>query len=319
MKRRTLIRCALLFAGVAGLVLVAGRADAGIVILRNGRVFIGRLRSKNISPDTIVMEWPYKDKQTRGRQKFEHGNAPHNIRWYWQNPDPNKIEDLSALDQYWEKYNDTEKYPIESKYLPLLARWLEGRKARESGTPELVVLDDPLTRGQRLSPVVVDGGPFGIRYPDTWRGGIENGIVILTAPKPGTDGFRPRIHVFATRSVVGQTADQIDWFLQQVGRASDQFEVREKKRLRTRPNGFDQELLTLTSVKNRPILAMRKVYFREKYTYFFNAYAHEQDYAGLKSLFERVMSSLVINEDKTGGDKKKKKTKAAKEPAKKTD
>lgn len=287
----------------------ASQAEGGVVVLNNGRVFVGKIRKKDDTQDFVVLRWPYKQRRDRSHMKFEHGNAPHNIRWHWRNPDPNKLPDLPT-DEYWEKYNDIEKYPIEDKYIPFLQKWLEGRKARESSTDLLVVVDDPLTKGQRLSAILVDGGPFKIQYPEGWRAGIEDNIVIFTSPKPGADGFRARIHAFASKSVQKRKiADQIKEITDQLGRVSENFEVKEKDRLRTLTHGFDQKLLTRTVLKDRPVLALRKIYFRDKYTYFFAAYAHEQDFAALKSLFERVMLSLQIGEEKKKGKKKKKKKK----------
>lgn len=280
------------------------RAQAGIIILNNGNVFVGRIRKEEDTSETVIMRWPYKHLATRGHQKFEHGAAPHNIRWHRRNTEK---EDFDApTDEYWEQYEDLEKFPVDAKWLPLREKWLLKRKRQEGGADTgLLVIDDPLTKGPRLSPIAVDGGTFKVNKPEGWTSVVEDNIWIFQA-KEGKEGYKPRIHVFSGPAVIGQADEQLHWFENRLGRVADKggFEIKDRAHLKTRPNGFDQVLSSRTVVRGRAVMALRKIFFRNKRTYFFVSYCHESEWPELRPLFERCMSTMEIGED---DDAKKKK------------
>jgi hypothetical protein len=315
---RVIVGAAWLFGAVFLLPFAApSHAEAGVIVLHNGSVFIGRIRKEEDTTEEVTLRWPYKHKTESGRKKFEHGAAPHNIRWHRRNTEK---EDFDApTDGYWEEYEDIEKYPIDNRYLPLRERWLLKRKRQDGGEEGLIVIDDPLTKGPRLHPLPVDGGTFTIQKPEGWSSVVEDNIWIFKA-KEGREGYKPRIHVFSGPAVAGQADDQMRWFEKEMKKVADKgkkkFQTKDKGSLKTRPNGFDQVLTTQTVVRGRTIVTLRKVFFRNKRTYFFSAYCHESEYLDLRSLFERSMASMRIGEDKKKKKKKKRKAKKSPEPPK---
>lgn len=290
-------------------------AEAGVIILNNGNVITGRIRKEEDTAEFVTMRWPYKHLTHRGHQKYEHGSAPHNIRWHRRNTEKQDYD--QPTDEYWERYEDVEKYPIDPKFMALRERWLLKRKRQEDSNEGLVVIDDPLTKGPRLHPIPVDAGSFKVQKPEGWSSLVEDNIWIFQA-KEAREGYHPRIHVFAGPAVIGQADDQLQWFESRMKRVADDFEVKDKAHLKTRPGGgFDQVMSTRSVVRNRPVMALRKVFFRKKHTYFFTAYCHESEFPELRALFERCMASMRINED-LKPQKKAPKKPAAKKPATKT-
>ena len=135
-------------------------AEAGVIILNNGNVITGRIRKEEDTAEFVTMRWPYKHLTHRGHQKYEHGSAPHNIRWHRRNTEKQDYD--QPTDEYWERYEDVEKYPIDPKFMALRERWLLKRKRQEDSNEGLVVIDDPLTKGPRLHPIPVDAGSFKV-------------------------------------------------------------------------------------------------------------------------------------------------------------
>ncbi len=266
-------------------------AHAGVIVLKNGNVIVGRIRDEEVNKESITVRWPYKDRTERGHQEVERFR----VRWY------DTAQDLPT-DAYWEQYSDTEEFPIDDRYLGLLERWKLRKESVNDGFGEITLVD-PFQSGDRtsLNPIPVENETFRIQKPEGWTSSIEDGITVFVSDESGKEGFRPRIHVFSMESVVkGRIEDQILWLEQQMGRLADKaggFEVREKARLRPRGGGFDQEMLTRTVRLDRPVLTLRKLLFRKKRTYVFAAYAHEQDYTGRELLFQACMRSLEIFED----------------------
>lgn len=294
--------------------LAPASAEAGVIVLNNGNVITGRIRKEEDTAEFVTMRWPYKQLTHRGHQKYEHGSAPHNIRWHRRNTEKQDYD--QPTDEYWERYEDIEKYPIDPKFMALRERWLLKRKRQEDNNEGLVVIDDPLTKGPRLHPIPVDAGTFKVQKPEGWSSLVEDNIWIFQA-KEAREGYHPRIHVFAGPAVIGQADDQLQWFESRMKRVADDggFEVKDKAHLKTRPGGgFDQVMSTRTVVRKRAVMALRKVFFRKKHTYFFTAYCHESEFPELRALFERCMASMRINEDL----KPQKKKPAPKKPAAKT-
>lgn len=272
---------------VAALLGLAQPAEAGIVILKNGEVLVGRIRADEDTQDELIMRWPYKERTESGHIKL----PKFRIRWYDRDVD-------EPSDAYWEKYeNDV----IDAAWLPLLEKW-RIRKRAESEQPDVAILEGFDSPRGKLSPVPVQTGHFEIRKPDGWTSATEDGITIFVSDQAGADGYRARIHVFSVPSLQRESAErQVDWMQREIGRlgagAGNKFDVREMKRLKPVRGGFDQELLTATTRAERTVFCLRQVSFRDKRTYFFCAYADERDYSGLEILFKACMRSLTILED----------------------
>jgi hypothetical protein len=266
-------------------------AQAGIVVLKNGEVLVGRIRADEDTQDELIMRWPYKERTERGEIKL----PKYRIRWYDREAD-------EPTDEYWEKYeNDL----IDANWIPMLERW-RVRKRAESETTDVPILEGFDSPRGKLSPVPVQTADFSIRKPDGWTSSTEDQITIFVSDQPGTDGYRARVHVFAVPSLQKESSErQVEWIQREMGRlgvgTGNKFEVRELKRLKPVRGGFDQELLTVTTRAERQVLCLRQVSFRDKRTYVFAAYADERDYGQLEILFKACMRSLVILEDERAG------------------
>ena len=272
---------------------------AGVVIYKNGNVEIGRIRSGDVKEEEVTVRWPYKSRTDRGKLKIPRFR----IRWF-------STEEDQPNDEYWEKYQDVEEYPIDPRYLPPLERWKLRNKAEEANPGDFVVMDDPLrnSRSLKLSHIPVENETFRIQKPEGWSSSVDEEITIFLSDKPGADGFRARIHVFSVESAIGLDEDQVKWVEDEIARLADgagEFKVTEKKNLRAKKTGTDQDMVTRTVRKKIAVMAMRKFSFRRKRSYFFAAYAHEQDYNRLESLFQACKDSMEIFEDqrrkKAGG------------------
>ncbi len=272
---------------VAGLLVVTAPSEAGIVVLKNGEVLVGRIRADEDTQEELIVRWPYKDKTESGHIKL----PKFRVRWYDRDAD-------EPTDAYWEKYeNDV----IDSQWLPALERW-RIRKRAESEVTDVAILEGFDSPRGKLSPVPVQTRDFELRKPDGWTSATEDGITIFVSDQAGADGYRARVHVFSVPSLQKESTEkQVDWVQREIGRlgvgAGNKFDVREMKRLKPVRGGFDQELLTATTRGERTIFCLRQVSFRDKRTYFFSAYADERDYSGLEILFKACMRTLNILED----------------------
>lgn len=270
----------------AGLLLSAAPAQAGIVVLKNGEVFVGRIRPDEVSQENIVVRWPYKTEQDPGGRGFMIIPV-FRVRWYSTEAD-------EPTDEYWEQY---ENEKIDQRFLPHLERWRLRKKSADQYV-DVPILIEPEGPRSKLSPIPVQGRDFELRKPDGWTTRTDGEITIIESNMVGTDDYRPQIHVFATDSLVGSATDQIQWIEKEIkAQATDGFDVKEMKRLHQVKGGQDQEFLTSSKRGARTIYAQRRISFRTKKTYFFTAYAHEKDYDAYGILFEQCAKSLVIRED----------------------
>lgn len=280
----TLLAGGLALAALMGL---ARPCEAGVVVLKNGEVLVGRIRADEDTQDELIMRWPYKERKDSGHIKL----PKFRIRWYDREAD-------EPTDAYWEKF---ENEPIDSAWLPHLEKW-RIRKRAEQEQPDVTILEGFDSPRGKLSPVPVQTGHFEIRKPDGWTSATEDGITIFVSDQPGADGYRPRIHVFSVPSLPSESAElQLNWVQREIGRlgggAGNKFDVREMKRLKPVRGGWDHEMLTATTRADRTVFCLRQMSIRDKRTYFFCAYADERDYSGLEILFKACMRSLTILED----------------------
>jgi len=286
----------LALAGLAVL-LQSAPADAGVIVLTNGKVTVGKIRADEVNSEKVVVRWPYKARTFRGKQEFPRFR----IRWF-------DIEADEPTEAYWEEFNDIEEFPIEEKYLPLRERWkIRQQVAEQEGEFNDILVVDPFSEGgTALSPIPIENERFRIQKPEGWTSSIEEGITVFEAADAGRGGYRARIHVFFVdslrkpvqgRTIEAMTTSLLEEQLVRLADGGDGFEVRERKRLKPKANGGDQELVTRTVRLERPIVSLRQIYVRKMRTFFFATYCHEQDYAGLELLFKACMRSLEIFED----------------------
>lgn len=260
-------------------------AEAGIVVLKNGEVFVGRIRKEEVSDENIMVRWPYKqeaDPVGRGFMIIPRFR----VRWF-------DLEADEPSDAYWTEY---ENEKIDQRFLPHLERW-RLRKKNAGDYVDVPILIEPEGPRSKLSPIPVNGRDFDLRKPDGWTTRTDGDITIIESNLVGADDYRPQIHVFSVEAVTGSAEDQMEVIVDELKKVADGFEVKEKARLHPVRGGFDQELLTVTTGNGRAIYAKRRISFRNKRTYFFTAFAHEKDYDAYGVLFEQCMGTLQIRED----------------------
>lgn len=278
-----------LLALASALVLCAPAAEAGIVVLKNGEVFVGKIKPEEDTQDELVIRWPY-EKDPLQTERGEMKIPKFRIRWYDREAD-------EPTDEYWTKHESDE---IDNRWMPFLERW-RIRKRAEQELPEVPIFDGFDSPQGKLAPVPVTTKDFVVRKPEGWSSATEDGITIFVSDRPGADGFRPRIHVFSGPVLGGGllAEQKIELIKGEFSRLAQdgKFEVREMKRLRNVRGGSDQEMLTATPRAGRSVLSLRQVSFRDKRTYFFEAFADERDYGQLEILFKACMRSLQIGED----------------------
>lgn len=276
------------FAAAAGLgVAVAATPSlGGVVVLKNGEVFVGRVPADQDTQESLVVRWPYKERTDRGEMTI----PKFRIRWYDRDAD-------KPTDAYWKQFENDQ---IDSAWHPERERWRMRQRTEEDDTNYLPLdaFDQP--RGT-LSPVPVVTRDFQIRKPDKWTSRTEDGITIFESDQPGVDGFRPRIHIYSVPSVPGSVEPQIGWLRGVYTRFTANGKLDDTRgdmgRLKPVKKGFDQEMLTVIPRKDSSVFVLRMVAFREKRTCVFNAYADERDYSGLEILFKNCMRTLALSED----------------------
>ncbi|MEZ6185553.1 MAG: hypothetical protein R3F62_11155 [Planctomycetota bacterium] len=297
-----MIRKSVVF-GALVLALCAGEAQGGILITKKGKTFVGRIDGKETPPcpenpedipEVVTLTWPYKDSVDGpyGRAKWEFRSFE--IRWY-------SVDADQPTDEYWEKFLEEE---IDVKWHRLRDEFKRGLNREETGgfDPIKPKIDLSSESNRVLSPHAQRFGKAKVQYPDGWNVRNVGNVFIIERPDPGTGGFRPKIHLFEVGNVpalVPETVDMVRNTLdkQLEGVPESKFEVLE----RSQPNaiasvGFDVNLSTASTVGERRVRTLRRIAFRTEQTYFFAAYAHEEDWSELESLFKKCRNTLEVEE-----------------------
>ncbi len=290
--------------------LVASRAEAGIVIMTNGKVFIGRIDPEDMKDahgvacakdvcESIIMHSPQQYKgqpPLRGEMVFPR----HDVRWF----DPASDEPTEEYMRLYARAN----VPLDPKWYALyVAPWLEAQDNSNQIAP-LVNLPASFKAGSLSTMSLVRkwqgaGGvtdEASIRRPAGWSTNEVNGITIFTADSKGTDGFTPRIHFFSVDAAIGQITDQLAWIkqeLEKVASGTDSFEVKgDNVNPKDVRGGKDVEWTTVTRRSGKSVKALRSMKFRQNRAYFVTCYAHEKDFEQYQLLYQACVSSLQINE-----------------------
>jgi len=267
--------------GVGLLVLLAGAgvARAGVVVLEDGQVFVGRMEDQDSSG--VTLRWPYPGAlRERGEMRFE----AHRIRWQDAKAD-------ALTDAYFERFGDA---PLpEPRWERARQEWLLRR--REPETPEgPIVIPETIDLGPALHPDPVGGEGFSLLRPRGWAVAKEQGLTLIEAPSPAATGFKARIHVFSVRAASAVPAEQLAWIRGELAQVSSGFRVLEEGVLREGPDGAEQVLVTESVSSGRVVRALRKVCFRDARTYVFSAFADERDFPALRRLFDDCLRSMRV-------------------------
>lgn len=289
--------CAAILGGLlANLWILPAPAEAGVVILKNGEVIVGRIRVEEDDQEKLIVRWPYLDRTERG-----HVEIPHfRIRWYDRDAD-------EPTDEYWAMHH-ADPQPIDNRWLPLYEKWRLRNETDDQMLHVPVILDDG-SNAVQLALIPHKTTHFEIQKPEGWSKRVEDGIMIFESDRAGIDGFKARIHVFAVDSVQETTYDdQSQWIQEEIRKVADSkknFDMRESDSPNVVVGGMDLRTVTSTTRGNKTVVALREVSFRTKRTYFFTAYAHEAEFGKLKKLFEASAASLKILEDEGAGGAEK--------------
>ena len=114
--------------GLLALLLVASAAQAGVVVLKNGKVIVGNIPADTDTSEKLVVRWPTKTKDDRGEAEFLKAD----IRWYSRDHD-------APTDAYFEQFEDE---PLADEFLGLREKW-RARRAQEEELKTLSPTGDP--------------------------------------------------------------------------------------------------------------------------------------------------------------------------------
>lgn len=122
MTASRLFPAAFLFAAaaLAGPLFCAAEADAGVVVLKNGKVIVGRVIEEKSNKEFLMMR-PPNEEPGHGEYKVERFR----VRWYDKTAD-------QPTDAYWEEFKDAK---IDKDWEPLRQKWLLRQKHKLDVVP----------------------------------------------------------------------------------------------------------------------------------------------------------------------------------------
>ncbi len=154
--------------------LVAGSAQAGIVILRSGKVFVGEIDEASVTSDMITLHKP--QPVGKGKMTFDRRE----VRWFAADAD-------YPTDRYCAKFPDDTLDPPWNKYVE---DWKERQTPLFPPGPTIIP-----TWNLRQTPIVRRYGSceVSIRPPIDWKPVDMGDLLMIESPDK-----RVRIHVFAS-------------------------------------------------------------------------------------------------------------------------
>ncbi|MBL4845738.1 MAG: hypothetical protein JKY65_09440 [Planctomycetes bacterium] len=270
-------------AALLGLLIGTCVAEAGVVVLKNGHVIVGRVSTPADSTD-IQVSWPYGSQRKRGKIVIK----AEDMRWH-----DATVDVLS--DDYFDRF---EKEPLVGA---LWLRMLEEYRIRKEQAK--ADWDTPLVLPKSLDPLefpAAQGPGFKLRKPRGWSASIQDKILVFEAPKEGGRGFRPRIHAFVVAGVADSPKTQVKWVQAELGRiraataGRAEFQLLGSVQLGsgTLSNSTQAQFESETRHKDRRVRAIRRLVFRSGKTYVLCAYADAPDFDAHRGLFESCLDSL---------------------------
>lgn len=271
-------------AALLGLLIGTCVAEAGVVVLNNGHVLVGKVKPQPGSSD-LVVSWPYGSQRKRGEIRL----SGEDVRWH-----DASLDVLS--DAYFDRY---EKEPLVG------AVWLrqleEYRIRKERAKPG--DWDPPLVLPKSLDPLefpAAEGPGLKLRKPRGWNASIQDKILVFQAPEDRARGFRPRIHAFVVAGVEDSPETQVEWVKAELSRLRSataglaEFEIMGQVRLRkgTLADSTQAQFESETRHDQRHVRAIRRLVFRGDKTYVLVAYADAPDFETHRGLFQACLDSL---------------------------
>ena len=282
------------------LLLMAGFAQAGIVVTKKGRVFKGKIKANEVKKDSITMHHPRHgngeklDLGKSARFKFQRNQ----IRWFHKD-----LNDLN--DQYWKLHKGKKIDPgFEAPPSNDLKNNAGGVLTDAFGISE----DAKNILRQRkniLSRRKLEKAGCGFYPPANWefQAGGNDIFVMVNSGRSSLNGFPARIHVFSVKSPPQKLVSidtQLKWYEAAIKRLSEDSKV-------SRLNGDKEELLgihnknitmtTLTTRGSLRIVVRRYIFLRKERVYFVSCYATEKEYKIQSPLFDEFRKNLSLISD----------------------
>ena len=237
---------------LALVLLVAGSAQAGIVILKRGSVFVGEIDEATVTSDTITLHMP-SGKMTFNRRE---------VRWFAAEAD-------TPTDRYCAKFPDEFLVPPWNKYVD---DWKELQKTPPV-IPELLpmTLRAPITRHYGSCEV-------SIQPPRGWNAAEIGDLLVIESPDK-----RIRIHVFASDLAGGRALEIAHAALAKLG---NRFESEQPVAAST------FEWITKLSRRGQDRSALRRIVQTPSSTAFAVVYASASDFEVVEKLARRSLDTF---------------------------
>lgn len=270
---------------VAALVLLAlvwQSAEAGIIVTKDGEVFVGRIDAKKgVKEDFVVMTRIEAKDIGKGRMNFER----HRIRWF-------DTEARTLTPEYWKLHRDKK----------LQGKWQALRPKVFTGTntgliSELKNLGKKRTKMSLRKHVVTSLG-CRFRIPNDWERIERDGVCQLIA-RNAKGGFNPRILIKAIERPKLSSDRQIDWFKEEIRKLDDEKKLRIRRALKSRLRGAtDKDVSIITEVKRgkKQYVVTRFVFFRETQVYFLSMYLLKKQLRDWDELFKKFLKAFSVDE-----------------------
>ncbi|MDF1664536.1 MAG: hypothetical protein P1V97_22445 [Planctomycetota bacterium] len=284
--------------------LIPAAVEAGILVMKNGNVFQGRIRNSEVSEDFILMRWPYKDFRGpeggdigRGYKKFERNR----IRWF-----DTKGDDLT--NEYFGKFAKEE---LDPRFHAQRQLWKDEQAGRKDYKFEEITPLLKIKQGTSIVPVPIVKVHYEIRRPEGWllkevpinrKDKSGDTVFTITAPE-GEKGYPPRIHVVSVPRPKAPMLEQKIWYEDEIKKLSKDGVIDFREQAREKSMGARKKDITMTTITrqgSRNIMTLRYIKFRRERVYFVTCFAHEEEFPKLRKLFKSCVDSMVIYEDERG-------------------
>jgi len=265
-----------LLVALAALSLLAGPAAGAIVVLKNGEVYVGKVRPEEDRGADLVLRWPYKQRTERGEMRIPR----YRIRWY----DPEGDELTQA---YFEEFGDE---PIAEEWQGAVERW----RIRQEAISELGLVDPDSAFQLADAPVAGDG--FRIRGPAGWEHepGDAEGELVLAAPRTSlSEGWGPEVRV-RVGAAEGTADALLDAALEAAAEGATDHQLQDRT---SEDDGAVAEAVTSARVDEHRVMTLRRVIVRDGRAVWFTAGVDLAQWMGSLPLFRIVLTTLELDED----------------------
>lgn len=274
--------------------------EAGIVVMKNGNVFIARIREAEQSDEFVTLRWPYKGNESPRRKGIKKGAwkvERRLVRWV-----DAKNDKLTG--KYFEIHANDKLDPRFEPQRQIWKKRKEGEKNLDTGIIDKLI---NLRRGPGIAPISIVKVHYEIRKPDKWltkdvpvdRDNKNSNTVFTIVSPEAKNGFAARIHITSVARPKISVTEQRDWYDEEIRKLSGNgvLEVLQSPKVEEQGKRSNVYTVTVTRRGESRIVAQRYVMFRQDRVYFVSCYAEEEEYDRLSNLFKNCVKSMVIYED----------------------